>query len=719
MTHRTARAPDGRLAARLLCPLAAALAATPFAVGAADDASTGAETAVELKPVIVTGSRVEAESFDVPFAIDVVDVRDVQQGNLAVNASEALARVPGVVVQNRQNYAQDLQISVRGFGARSAFGVRGVKLITDGIPATNPDGQGQAATFNLDTAERIEVLRGPFATVYGNHAGGVIQLFSRDGAGAPRVRASALAGAWGTTKLGVGAEGEARGIGFVLDASRFDTDGYRDHSKARRDQAFAKLTLAPTDDAKLTLVANGLRQPDTQDPLGLTWATFRRDPRAVESVATEFDTRKSTDHVQGGATWEQRFGTDRLQLVAYAGRRNVTQYQAIPVAAQASPRHAGGVIDFDRDFHGLGARWIAERTIGAANLTVTVGLDYDRSRDDRQGYENFVGTTLGVKGRLRRDEVNTITSTDPYVQAVWQRGAWQWSAGLRHSRVRFEVDDKFITAGNPDDSGRRSYRETTPAFGVVYALDPAVNLYASLAAGFETPTLNELSYATPTSGFNFDLKPSTSRQAEAGIKAFVGDATRIDVALFEIRTRDEIVVAESIGGRTSFRNATRTLRRGLELAVDSELTRTLSARGALTLLRARYDRAFEIGPPAARETVARGNRLPGIPATTLYGELAWRPLADVTLAGEAIYRSKVYVEDLNRAKPAPAHTLVNLRLSAEQTHGPWTFGQLLRLDNVFDRKHIGSVIVGQAQQRFYEPGPERSWYAGVRASYRF
>jgi iron complex outermembrane receptor protein len=717
MTHRIARTADRRLPARLLRPLAAALAIAPFAAGAADDASTA--PAVALEPVIVTGSRIEAASFDVPFAIDVVDLRDVQQGNLAVNASEALARVPGVVVQNRQNYAQDLQISVRGFGARAAFGVRGVKLISDGIPATNPDGQGQAATFNLDTAERIEVLRGPFATVYGNHAGGVIQLFSRDGAGAPRVRANALAGSWGTTKLGIGAEGEARGVGFVLDASRFDTDGYRDHGKARRDQAFAKLTLAPAADSKLTLVASGLHQPDTQDPLGLTWETFRRDARAVETVATQFNTRKRIDHVQGGATWEQRFGSDRLHIVAYAGRRGITQYLAIPVAPQASPRHAGGVVDFDRDFHGLGARWIAERTIGDASLTVTVGVDYDRSRDDRQGYENFAGATLGVRGRLRRDEVNTVTSTDPYVQAVWRRGDWQWSAGVRHSQVRFDVDDRFVAAGNPDDSGSRRFRETTPALGVVHALAPAVNLYASLAAGFETPTLNELSYASPTTGFNFDLAPSTSRQAELGLKVFVGDATRVDVAIFEIRTRDEIVVAESLGGRTSFRNATRTLRRGLELSIDSELTRTLTARGALTLLRARYDRAFEVGPATARETVARGKRIPGIPATTAYAELAWQPIREVTLAGEAVYRGKMYVEDRNLARPAPAHTLVNLRLSAEQTRGRWSFGQLVRVDNVFDREYISSVIVGQGQQRFYEPGPQRSWYAGVRAGYRF
>lgn len=693
-------------------PLSLACLLMPAVALAQQEADLAAPT-VMLDPVVVTGSRIEAASFDLPYSIDVVDIRDVQQGNLRVNVSEALGGIAGLVIQNRQNYAQDLQISIRGFGARSAFGVRGVKLISDGIPASNPDGQGQAATFNLDTAERIEVLRGPFSTVYGNHAGGVIQLFSRDGKGAPRVSATATAGAWGTTRFGLGAEGEKDGVGFVLDASRFDTDGYRDHSQARREQGFAKITLNPDADSKLTLVGSSLYQPDTEDPQGLSWETYQRDPRAVESVALDFNTRKNIDHVQGGATYERRFGDDRMQLVAYTGKRAVTQYQSIPPGPQASPRHAGGVVDFDRDFHGLAARWIAEREIGAGRLTVTTGIDYDKSEDDRRGFENFIGTTLGVIGRLRREETDTITSIDPYVQAVWKQGRWQWSAGLRHSRVEFDVDDRYFANG--DDSGSVSYSRTTPVFGVVHALSPALNLYASAGAGFETPTLNELSYATTGSGFNFGLEPATSRQGEIGLKAFVGDSTRLNVALFRIETEDEIVVAASVGGRTSYANAGRTLRDGLELAAESELTRTVTARGSLTWLRAIYDDDFV----SAGTTIPAGNRIPGIPRLSAYAELAWQPVSGLTLATEALHRGSVQVNDLNNDKPAPGYTLVNLRLSAEQRQGPWTFGQMLRLDNIFDREHISSVIVGQAQKRYYEPGPEFSWYAGVRGSYTF
>lgn len=717
--HARRRSPARSLAlrpvARAMLAASAALASPPGLAQAAPDAgaSTTAVSQV-MSPVIITGSRVEASAFDVPYSVEGVDVGSTSAESLRVNVSEVLSGVPGVVVQNRQNYAQDLQISVRGFGARAAFGVRGVKLIADGIPATNPDGQGQAATFNLDTAERIEVLRGPFATIYGNHAGGVIQLFSRDGKGAPRLRAGLLGGQHGTLKYDLGAEGEVNGVGYVLDASHFETDGERDYSAARRDQAFAKITLMPDEDSKLTLLASGLRQPYTDDPLGIDWDTYRRDETAVDPVALQFRTRKRIEHLQGGATYERRFGSDRLQLTAYAGQRSVTQFQSIPREVQ-SATHPGGVVDFDREFHGLGARWIAERDFGSGHLTVTAGLDYDRSEDDRQGYQNFIGDLLGVKGALRRDETDTVTSTDPYVQAVWRQGDWDWTAGVRHSEVKFEVDDHYVVGLNRDDSGSLTFRKTTPAVGVLWRATPLLNLYASFGTGFETPTLNELSYTADRGGFNFDLKPSRSRQAEIGVKAYVGEATRVNAALFQIRTEDEIVVAGSFGGRTYYANAGKTLRQGLELAAESQLARSITARGALTAMRAIYDEPFTTGTTVVPE----GRRIPGVPALTAYAELGWKPFDGISTAVEGIHRSRVFVNDLNDEHAAQSYTLVNLRLSAEQRSGPWTITELLRLDNVFDRKHIGSVIVGDRNGRFYEPGPGRNLFGGVRVSYRY
>jgi iron complex outermembrane receptor protein len=679
------------------------------ALAAAFAPASHADEPPSLAPVVVTATRVEHNSFDLPAAIDVIGAERITEGQARVNASESLVAVPGLVVQNRQNYAQDLQISSRGFGARSAFGVRGVRLLADGIPATMPDGQGQAATFNLDMAERIEVLRGPYSAIYGNHAGGVIQLFTRDGAGSPKIEAGALAGSYGSWKADINAQGEANGIGYVLDTSRFSTDGYRDHSAATRDQAFAKLSLKPDADSRLVVTANGLRQDDTQDPLGLTWAGVQRNPRGVDAAAISFNTRKSIDHVQGGASYERRFGDSTLHLSAYAGNRQVIQYQAIPASAQANPKHSGGVVDFDRDFGGFGARWTDVRKLASGKLSTTVGLDYDRSRDDRRGYENFIGATLGVKGRLRRDERDIVTSVDPYVQTEWQGERWIASAGLRHSRVRVEVDDNYLSNGN--DSGSITYSRTTPVLGLTYKLMPAVRLYASAARGFETPTLNELFYSGAAGGFNFNLKPSRSTHVETGVKTILGEDTSLNVALFQVKTEDELVVDVASGGRTSYRNASRTLRRGVEVALDTAWAHGFSGRLALTGLHAVYDQASG--------AIAEGNRLPGVPSTTLYGELAWKSGAGYSAGLEAIANSKVYVEDSNAQHVAPGYAIANLRVGAEQRAGQWRLKEFARLNNLFDRNYIGSVIVGDANGRYYEPAPGRNWMVGASAQYAF
>ncbi len=677
--------------------------------------ATAADTASALGTVVVTGSRTATESFETPYSIDVVKGSDITQGQLGVNASESLIAVPGLVVQNRQNYAQDLQISVRGFGARSAFGVRGVKLIADGIPATNPDGQGQVATFNLDMAERIEVLRGPFSTVYGNHAGGVIQLFTRDPAEQPQIGGRFLGGSFNTWKAGIGAEGTTGGVGYLLDASRFETDGFRDHSKTRRDQAYAKIVLKPDDASKLTLVANGLKQDGTEDPKGATWETFKTDPKAVEQVALDFDTRKDLSHAQAGANYERSFGQHRLEVTAYAGQRSVMQVLSIPKFPQVNfAAHSGGVVDFDREFAGFGARWIHNIELGDDVLTVTGGLDYDWSQDDRRGYENFIGSTLGVIGALRRDEIDTLSSIDPYVQANYEHGPWSFSAGLRHSRVHFDVDDNYLSNG--DDSGDQTYSRTTPALGVIYRVSDALNLYASAGTGFETPTFGEVSYSSGSGTLNLGLKPAKSEQFELGLKARLASKTRLNAAIFQITTEDEIVVASSSGGRTTYQNAGSTLRQGIELALDSQLTESISARGSFTHMRAIYDEAFVSNGTAVND----GKRIPGIPATTIYGEIAYKHMATgITTALEGIYRSKVEVHDLNTDRAAPAYAIFNVRMSAEQKSGDWTIGEMLRFENIGDREYVGSVVVGESRKRYYEAGPSASWYAGVSAKYAF
>jgi len=559
--------------------------------------------------------------------------------------------------------------------------------------------------------------------VYGNQAGGVIQMFTPEGNGTPTVEGNFSAGSYGTWKADLSAQGEVDGVGYVIDASRFATEGYRDHSSAERDQTMAKLTFRPSQDSKLTLIASAFRQ-DAQDPQGLSWTAYQTNPRSVAQPALDFNTRKSIDHQQGGVTYEHRFGEHTIQLSAYAGQRSTIQYQSIPTGPQGNPRHSGGVIDFDRDFSGLSGRWIGRFDLAGGKLTTTVGVDFEQSEDDRRGYENFDGATLGVKGTLRRQENDRVFSFDQYAQAEWQGGSWTFSGGVRHSRVSFKVDDEYLSNGN--DSGSVAYDKTTPTIAALYRLTDSVNVYASAARGFESPTFNEMFYRPGGGAFNFDLKPSNSTHYEVGLKALLGRDSRLDAALFHIKTDNEVVVLEASGGRTAYQNAGPTTRKGLEILLDSRWAYNLSSRVAYTYLDARYDESFTtrvydpVAGSAVNTNVVAGKRLPGVAEHNLFGELVWKHPASGSHAGvEGVVRSKVFVEDANIRESAPGYAIANVRFGIDRQLGALKLGGFVRLNNIFDRQYVGSVIVGDGNGRYYEAAPGFNWLAGVSARYAF
>ena len=694
--------------------MAAALR-TSVACAALVAASASAQQAPaehQLAPVTVTVNRGVAQSaFDTPASVDVIDAATLHDGQLQVNLSEALARVPGLVAQNRQNYAQDLQISSRGFGARSTFGVRGIRLYVDGIPASGPDGQGQVSHVDLPSAARVEVLRGPFSALYGNSSGGVISLFTEDGGPGTVVHGSTAAGSDGVQRHNVRLSGQQGIARYHLSATRFETDGWREHGAAQRTTLNGKMKLQLAGATQLTLVANSVEMPDVQDPLGLSRAEFAANPRQATPAALAFDTRKTVRQQQLGAVLDHRVGArDSVLLTLYGGDRSTLQFQSIPVAVQAPPTHPGGVIGLGRRYDGIDARWIHRTRWLGLPATVTGGVAVDEAREARRGWQNFVGATLGVQGALRRDEVNRARTSDQYVQAQWVLGErWSASAGLRHSRVRMDSGDRYIVAGNGDDSGTVSFGATTPVAGLVFHANDGLNLYVSAGRGFETPTLNEVAYRPGgLPGLNFGLRAATSRQWEAGAKAMAGP-WRATVALFEARTADEIGVLGSAGGRSVFRNACATRRQGLEASLAGAWPAWF-ANAALTLLDARY-----LGGSA----VPAGNRLPGVPAATAFAELGWRDRASgFEAAIEMRHVGRVWVDDAN-SDAAGAATTANVRLALRQAQGRWSMSEFIRVDNVAGRRYAGSVIVNEANGRFFEPAPGRTWLAGVEAAWRY
>lgn len=657
-------------------------------------------------PVVVTATRVDRPSLDIPAAIDRLYAEDVREGRLQVNLSESLGRVPGVVVQNRHNYAQDLQVSSRGFGARASFGVRGIRLIADDIPASMPDGQGQAATFDLGSAGRVEVLRGPFSALYGNASGGVILVQTEDAPPVPTLEGALTAGSYGTRRAALKFGARAQGVGHAVNLSRFESDGYREHSAVRRDQLNTKLDLALGRGTGLTLVGMALHQPDTQDPLGLTAAQVAQNPRQAAPAALTFNTRKSVYHDQVGVTLGHEVqGVARLQVSAWGGGRDVVQYLSIPLAAQSAPTASGGVVDLERVFGGIALRGQRDMAAGGRPLRLAAGLEYERMDERRRGFIN----NNGVAGALKRDEDNAVHASDAYVQAEW-RFAERWSAhaGLRSSRVEFKTADNFIAAGNPDDSGSVTFEANTPVAGILYRLDALTSLYANYGRGFETPTFVELAYRSVGTGLNFDLVPSRSRHVEAGFKAVRPGLGRLNLAVFDIATRDEIVVDQSSGGRTTFRNAGRTERRGIEIGAESLLAGPFEARAAYTWLDAAF--ASDFG------TAAAGRQLPGVPEVQFYAEGAWRHAPwGLRAALELLHRSRVPVNDAN-SEFAGSFTVANAVLGFEQRAGRWRLAEFLRVDNLADRAYVGSVIVNDGNGRFYEPAPQRALLIRVQAT---
>ena len=677
-----------------------------------------------LPPVVVTATRVEAAPFDVPASIDRVDGDAVRNDRAQVNISESLGAVPGLLARDRQNYAQDVQISVRGFGARASFGLRGVRVYIDSIPATFPDGQGQITNVDLGSVERIEVLRGPSSALYGNSAGGVIQVFTEDGASTPTVDFGIAAGSNGVLRENTKLSGSTGAIGYVLSASHFQTDGYRDHSAAERNIANAKLTVHLDDASTLTVIANSVALPKAQDPLGLTRALYNTDPRGVDPAATAFNTRKSIDQTQAGLIWERRLDSaNALRVMVYSGHRNTEQFQAITLGAQANPLSPGGVIALGSDYRGTDMRWTLRSSLAERPFTLVAGLAADTLDQLRQGYLNFVGTApsvvQGVAGALRRDENDSALDVDEYVQATWQFAPdWSASAGLRHSSVRIESKDHFITASNGDDSGGTSFGATLPVFGLMYALNSSVHFYATAGRGFETPTLNELAYRpTGATGLNFGLQPATSDNLELGVKMRLADIGELSAAVFDTRTQNEIVTLTNVGGRSTYQNAGATQRTGLELGWTNTYADYLRAQAAFSTLNATYRNAFVTCnlspcPVSSQQTVAAGNSMPGVARESLYAALGWAPPQGWRGGVDGRFLSRVFVNDTN-SDAAPGFFVASANLGYVALFGPWKLSGFTRVDNLFDRRYAGSVIVNEGNSRFFEPAPGRTWLAGV------
>lgn len=691
---------------------------------AAGETGVGPAGGTGLETVTVTATRVGMSSFNIPAAISTVPGAQLHNDALGVSLSDDIATVPGLLARNRNNYAQDQQVSIRGFGANSTFGIRGVRVYQDGIPATGPDGQGQISQFNLDSAARVEILRGPFSALYGNSSGGVIQIFTADGSGPPQLRTGVVYGSFGTLRASADFSGSDGPLAYNLDFTHFYIDGFRPHSDAKNESFNGKIGYTLNDANKLTLITNVIGRPDALDPLGLTKAEFSADPFSTDPAAVQFNTRKSLQQQQGGLIYDLAINdAQAVRVLGYLGHRIVEQYLAIPQGAQAPPTSSGGVVDLNRNFGGADARWSWQGALAGQPITWVMGVSYDRQNELRRGYNNFVGSDLGVKGALRRDENDIADDIDEYAQGTWDFAPlWSLMLGVRHSDVQFRSDDHFITATNPDDSGSVSYRATSPVAGLMFEAQPWVHLYASYGQGFQTPIAAELAYKPDGgSGLNFGLRPARNNTTEVGAKLAVNSALHIDTAIFHALTHDEIVVDTNIGGRSTYQNSGRTRRQGAELSLDYRFAAKWHSQFAYTYLEANYVDAYLtcVSTPCARPTalVASGNRLPGIPRNDAYAAVRWGEDLGLHASMNAQYLSDVETNDLNTVA-APAYTIfgTDAGYGAELRH--YRVNAFLRINNLFNRHYVGSVIVDDGNGRYFEPGSGFYLLAGVSVVFK-
>ncbi|WP_179266763.1 TonB-dependent receptor PqqU [Klebsiella variicola] len=679
-----------------------------------------AQTADE-QTMVVTAAPTTVSELDTPAAVSVVNGDEMRQAAPRVNLSESLGAVPGLQVQNRQNYAQDLQLSIRGFGSRSTYGVRGLRIYVDGIPATMPDGQGQTSNIDIGSVDTIEVLRGPFSALYGNSSGGVINVTSQTGTQPPTVEASSYYGSFGTWHYGMkatGAVGDGSHAGDVdctVSTNRFTTHGYRDHSGARKNLANARLGVRINDVSKLTLLLNSV-DIKANDAGGLTADEWRDNPRQSPR-GDQYNTRKNTRQTQAGLRYERQLSAqDDLSVMMYAGERETTQFQSIPRAPQLKPSHAGGVIDLTRHYQGIDTR-LTHRGELLVPVTLTAGLDYENMSERRKGYENFVmvngAPQYGEQGALRRNERNLMWNVDPYLQTQWQlTDKLSLDAGVRYSSVWFDSNDYYITPGNGDDSGDASYHKWLPAGSLKYALTDAWNVYLSAGRGFETPTINELSYRSDNqSGLNFGLKPSTNDTVEIGSKTRLGNGL-LTAALFQTNTDNEIVVDSSSGGRTSYKNAGKTRRQGMELGLDQQFGESWRLKAAWTWLDATYR------TNVCDDASCNGNRIPGIARNMGYASFGYQPEQGWYAGSDIRYMSDIMANDENTAK-APSWTVVGLTTGYKWSYGRMDMDLFGRVDNLFDREYVGSVIVNESNGRYYEPAPGRNYGIGLNLAWRF
>lgn len=673
-------------------------AAPPSAAG--DSSSRGSsardttrrDTAAVLAPVTIEVSRIAGSRATAPYAVSVRT--QLPDGTPATALDEALRTIPGVQVDNRYNYALGERISIRGAGARAQFGVRGVRVLVDGVPATLPDGQTALNIVDLATVDAVEVLRGPVSSLYGNAAGGAILLETAPPPRAPlATRATVTTGSNGLLRTLGEAGGSRGGLGYVARASRVAFAGYRSHSDAENLYAAARLTWLGRRDA-LAATFNAVRY-DARNPGSLSDSLLRVDRNRAFAGNVAQATGETGSQRQLGAQWRRALaGGDALEVTAWVIGRDVDN--PIPGRVVVVDRLAGGARALLRGDRGT--------------LAWTAGVEHERQHDDRRNYVNAAGT----RGVLVLDQEETVSAIGAFAQAsVALHPRLTALAGVRHDRTSFAAEDRFLADGDPDDSGRRTLGAVSPSAGLSLAAGAGVIAYANVGTAFETPTTTELANRPDgAGGFNPALQPQRTVSYEIGARR--GRArTSLQLAAYRAVVRDALIPFEvpDAPGRQFFRNAGRTATSGFEAAATASVGRAGRLSAAYTFSDARF-RSFTVG-----SSTFDGGRVPGVASHRADLGASWT-VAGHLLAADARHQSRMAVNDANTAW-SPAFSLVDIRVGLRPLDTRFARVRLSAgVENLVGTAYNSSVVVNAFGRRYFEPGPGRTVHLGLIAESR-
>lgn len=657
----------------------------------------------QLDPVVVTGTRLERALPDTPSGVTVIDQSTIRDGRQGLQLDEALARVPGLFLQNRYNFAQGQRLSLRGFGSRAPFGVRGIRIRVDGFPETLPDGQSQVGSIDLDTATRAEVIRGPASVLYGNASGGVISVETANGRDNPGTTVRAQGGDHDFLKFNASTGGATGAFDYHAGISHLDFEGWRDQSTVEKTLFNTKLGWTPTESQRLEAVVTMLELPTAEDPGGLNLNQLAADRRQATDDAKLLDAGQDVAQQRIGLTHELSLSR-RTGVVtrAFYTRRDFSQL--LPFSF---PGVDNNFIAFDRDFYGIDSAFKSSTELASLPVRYTVGVDAQRQLDDRR--RRGGGPQAESKELIQNEEQEATVLASFGQMDVDLLSNLTMNLGARIDRLELSIDDRLLEDG--DDSGKRRFSEASYSGGVIWRYAGPHRFYAQIATAFESPTFTEFARPDGGAGFNPDIEPQESLNREIGFRNGFASRLHYDLTLFSIRVDDEITPFE-IDGRTFFQNAARTDRDGVEAAVVWSAGNGLTLTGSYTYARLQFDRFVD-----RDGNDLSGNDLPGVPRQNAFVEAAWEGTRAFGAIDAQITDSR-FAENAN-ALSVGGYALVNLRGGWRFPLGQTTLEVFAGVNNLLDRDYIANLRVNANQGRdldargFFEPGPERQIYGGL------